>query len=322
MVCSLHPFKCLVHFTFSERTITMQRLSSSPFRNQTCQTTTMVCLAQQPISHRSYLRQVITNPMDLQTMLKKVKAKLYKSKREFKDDLDLMWANCLTYNATEVLYRSHPFSWPAYHLSQDHPLRLCALRLKKKADRLLMNITDRKDRVDPPIPGEPQPSATSRAVARPRINGITHSPQDRERDRTSVKQQHQRSPTLSGTGSTTSTRHSANGRSVVGGWSTSTAGSRSRRETPLLDWPALIRTPDGMSTFRDLDQGVAQLLDAADFQIGEPGPSTLSHAHNIVARLRQYTLPPEPDDEDAYIDGIDPDVKMETLSDTGEKRKL
>ena len=36
-------------------------------------------------------------------MLKKVKQKLYKSKREFKDDLDLIWSNCYTYNATEVL---------------------------------------------------------------------------------------------------------------------------------------------------------------------------------------------------------------------------
>ncbi|KAG2339623.1 Bromodomain-containing protein, partial [Suillus weaverae] len=42
---------------------------------------------------------VIVNPMDLQTMLKKVKSKQYKSKREFADDLDLIWSNCFTYNA-------------------------------------------------------------------------------------------------------------------------------------------------------------------------------------------------------------------------------
>lgn len=35
-------------------------------------------------------------------MLKKVKQKHYKSKREFKDDLELIWSNCLTYNADEV----------------------------------------------------------------------------------------------------------------------------------------------------------------------------------------------------------------------------
>lgn len=45
---------------------------------------------------------VISNPMDLQSMLKKVKAKQYKSKREFRDDLDLIWSNCFTYNATEA----------------------------------------------------------------------------------------------------------------------------------------------------------------------------------------------------------------------------
>ena len=44
----------------------------------------------------------ISNPMDLQTMLKKVKQKQYKSKRDFKDDLDLIWSNCFTYNQQEV----------------------------------------------------------------------------------------------------------------------------------------------------------------------------------------------------------------------------
>jgi hypothetical protein len=45
--------------------------------------------------------------MDMQTMLKKVKQKQYKSKREFKDDLDLIWSNCYTYNATEVRFSQY-----------------------------------------------------------------------------------------------------------------------------------------------------------------------------------------------------------------------
>ena len=45
--------------------------------------------------------------MDFQTMLKRVKARTYKSKREFKDDLDLIWSNCLTYNAALVRHSSH-----------------------------------------------------------------------------------------------------------------------------------------------------------------------------------------------------------------------
>jgi transcriptional activator SPT7 len=45
---------------------------------------------------------VISNPMDFQSMLRKVKQKSYRSKREFQDDLDLIWSNCYTYNASEV----------------------------------------------------------------------------------------------------------------------------------------------------------------------------------------------------------------------------
>ncbi|KAM6502915.1 hypothetical protein JOM56_002892 [Amanita muscaria] len=95
----------------------------------------------------------IANPMDLQTMLKKVKQKQYKSKREFQDDLDLIWCNCFTYNAAE-----------------NHPLRQCAKRLKAKAESLLRNITDRKERTDPFIPpelGHSQTTAVSVARARP-----------------------------------------------------------------------------------------------------------------------------------------------------------
>ncbi|KAL0955565.1 hypothetical protein HGRIS_001806 [Hohenbuehelia grisea] len=95
--------------------------------------------------------EVIANPMDLQTMLKKVKQKSYKSKKEFKDDLDLIWSNCYTYNAVE-----------------SHPLRQAAKRLKVKAERLLRHITDRKERMDPAIPADLLPSSS-----RPRLNGFT-----------------------------------------------------------------------------------------------------------------------------------------------------
>ena len=63
-------------------------------------------------------RAVIQNPMDFQTMLKKVKQKHYKSKREFKDDLDLIWSNCLTYNADEVCT---PYVGLVYPLSASLP---------------------------------------------------------------------------------------------------------------------------------------------------------------------------------------------------------
>ncbi|KIK03089.1 hypothetical protein K443DRAFT_5673 [Laccaria amethystina LaAM-08-1] len=53
-------------------------------------------------------------------MLKKVKQKAYKSKREFWDDLELVWSNCYNYNAAE-----------------DHPLRGCIDQLRAKAEKLL-----------------------------------------------------------------------------------------------------------------------------------------------------------------------------------------
>lgn len=63
---------------------------------------------------------VIKSPMDLMTMLKKLKNFNYKSKQDFVDDLNLIWANCLKYNA-----------------SPDHPLRRHALAMRKKTDQLV-----------------------------------------------------------------------------------------------------------------------------------------------------------------------------------------
>lgn len=68
-------------------------------------------------------------------MQKRVKSKQYRNKAEFNADLELIWNNCYTYNAVE-----------------GHPLRKCVDRLRVKAKRLLDNITDRRERIEPPIP--------------------------------------------------------------------------------------------------------------------------------------------------------------------------
>ncbi|KAI0026400.1 Bromodomain-containing protein, partial [Vararia minispora EC-137] len=54
-----------------------------------------------PVSRADYpdYFDLIQHPMDLATMSRKVKQRQYKSKKEFKDDLDLIWHNCYTYNA-------------------------------------------------------------------------------------------------------------------------------------------------------------------------------------------------------------------------------
>jgi transcriptional activator SPT7 len=152
---------------------------------------------------------VIHNPMDLQTMMKRVKQKQYKSKREFKDDLDLIWSNCRTYNAAE-----------------NHPLRECVRRLEIKAEKLLANITDRKERVDPTIP-----FATNGTTKM--VNG--HPSKSRHSSPSSSNGTPARVlPPL------TLRKHAQQPSSSVN----------------FEDSPALVRTPTGMALFRDLDRQV------------------------------------------------------------------
>ncbi|KAF9524724.1 hypothetical protein CPB83DRAFT_860781 [Crepidotus variabilis] len=201
--------------------------------------------------------EVISNPMDFQTMLKKVKQRSYRSKREFKDDLDLIWSNCYVYNSTE-----------------NHPLRRCVDRLKLKAEQLLKHITDRKDRHDPAIPSDlPSPSGL-----RPKLNGLNGHINGRS--------SHTRSPSINLT-PTPLTRSSLN----------------NRRNVAFADSLAIVRTPEGMASFYDLDK-----------EIGSSNPkSTLAH------RLRELAPAVEApsDSEDDTAMAIDGPVLL-----TGDKRKL
>ncbi|KAF8176920.1 hypothetical protein BJ912DRAFT_986398 [Pholiota molesta] len=151
---------------------------------------------------------VIQNPMDFQTMLKRVQ-----------DDLDLIWSNCLTYNAAE-----------------NHPLRPCVKRLQVKAERLLKHITDRKERTDPPIPSD-----------------------------------------LPSTGA---------------------VSAKSRRDIPFSDTPAIVRTPEGMAMFTDLDREVGAVFPK----------SALAHTLRELAPPMEYGSEGE---EDTAVGGAS----------LGEKRK-
>jgi transcriptional activator SPT7 len=76
---------------------------------------------------------VIKHPMDLGTMTKKLKSVQYKSKQEFVEDLNLIWANCLKYNA-----------------NPEHFLRKHALFMRKETEKLVPLIPDIviRDRAD------------------------------------------------------------------------------------------------------------------------------------------------------------------------------
>lgn len=68
---------------------------------------------------------IIKKPMDLNTVMKKLKLLQYNSKSEFVDDLMLIWTNCLTYNA-----------------DPRHYLRAHALAMQKKTQKLVPKIPD------------------------------------------------------------------------------------------------------------------------------------------------------------------------------------
>ena len=68
---------------------------------------------------------IIKHPMDIGTMVKKLKSLHYKSKKDFVDDLNLIWSNCLKYNAD-----------PA------HFLRKKALYMRKETEKLVPLIPD------------------------------------------------------------------------------------------------------------------------------------------------------------------------------------
>ncbi|KAG6880094.1 hypothetical protein C0992_006368 [Termitomyces sp. T32_za158] len=203
--------------------------------------------------------EVIANPMDFSTMLKKVKARNYKSKREFKDDLDLIWSNCFTYNAAE-----------------NHPLRPCVKRLQLKADRLLKYITDRKDRADPPIPSD----IAATHIARPKINGNgvlngrLHG--------------HHRSPSTSTISKSSTPTFKAS--------PSLSAKPLLRRDAPFPDTPAITRTPAGMTLFMNMDRAVST---SGTGSTSEDTPSVLEKLQELAGLIELPPSPnsrsPTPD---------------------------
>ncbi|CAJ0745304.1 16591_t:CDS:10 [Entrophospora sp. SA101] len=69
--------------------------------------------------------QIITNPMDLSIISKRIKNTHYNSKKEFSDDLYLIYSNCLLYNT-----------------NPDNEYRKHAIAMREKTDALLQSVPD------------------------------------------------------------------------------------------------------------------------------------------------------------------------------------
>jgi transcriptional activator SPT7 len=91
---------------------------------------------------------VIKNPMDIGTMMKKLKTLQYKNRTEIVSDLNLIWNNCLAYNS-----------------DPNHPLRKKALYLQKKTDELIRHIPDVEVRSRAEVEAEERKNARMDAEA-------------------------------------------------------------------------------------------------------------------------------------------------------------
>ncbi|KAF8532180.1 hypothetical protein JB92DRAFT_3104283 [Gautieria morchelliformis] len=208
-----------------------------------------------PVSKLDYpdYYELIKHPMDLATMLKHVKARKYKSKKEFAADLGLIWKNCLKYNT-----------------GPDHVLRGCVMRLQRKADHLLAHVSDRPDHITInglPTPSAPPSSTSSRdSPYKPvKINGIVNGilPRDIPTPDPSTPRAAQ-TPNTPGRSNT----HSKSPRSASGHGSPAKPSPSALNATPFEDQPALVRTPAAMSLFMTLDGEMQRVLQDAPEETG------------------------------------------------------
>jgi len=109
--------------------------------------------------------QIIKKPMDLNTILKKLKNFQYKSKTEFVDDVMLIWKNCLTYNS-----------------DPKHFLRAHAIAMQKKALTLIPLIPDITIRDRSEVEAETE--ETSTPVPSGALSSKTTSKKGKKRTRT------------------------------------------------------------------------------------------------------------------------------------------
>lgn len=146
--------------------------------------------------------------------------------------------------------------------TQNHPLRLCATRLKAKAEHLLKYITDRKERADPSVPLDlTVPMSGHRAPSHPptRINGINGHVHH------SLSLLPSRPP---------SSNDSRTGRRLT----PALTPPRRVRGQSFGESPAIVRTAEGMAAIFELGQSLDAVL--------LPGSS--SHAEDLNALLRSH----------------------------------
>ncbi|KAG8797902.1 Transcriptional activator spt7 [Serendipita sp. 398] len=225
--------------------------------------------------------RVISHPMDLQTMSRKIKSHSYMSKKAFADDLSLIWDNCLTYNT-----------------DPNHHLRRAAQLMRKKGDSILRRIPDRHERFAPSMIERFKYSTTTE-VDKPLVNGTSGNRPAIEGASGSVNGVAGSDP--GPTASATSIAPAASSASmVVAEASTSKAIIKAGTDTPFEDRPALERSAEIMGDFASLDAQMEEFLSTVDLAelsfaiptLSQPLPDsiaamTINGASNNVMDINQ-----------------------------------
>ncbi|GAA5978534.1 hypothetical protein JCM11641_007977 [Rhodosporidiobolus odoratus] len=256
---------------------------------------------------------VIKRPMDLATLLKKVKQQTYRTKKAFADDIDLIWSNCLLYN-------SHP----------NHPLRHSAEALRAKSNQLLEFITD---------PAVTQRTFLAASISSAALDGRRASStrlgtpeEDGDADGESDDERRSKrgiserllngangdyrdssaspAPSRSATPATSRRFSRKISHGPLGRISPSPEPP-SRAELPFEEQPALIRTSEGMNSFLLLDAELcklegrsfksssassANILPAVAFDPSSSASTSTKGKSRLVSRIRQLnpSLLPNP----------------------------
>ncbi|SCU84587.1 LADA_0D02564g1_1 [Lachancea dasiensis] len=137
--------------------------------------------------------QVIKKPMDLNTVLKKLKTYQYNSKQGFADDIMLIWKNCLTYNSDPKHFlRTHAIAMQKKSLLLIPLIPDITIRERSEVEKELDDI-DKEDDKDDEV--EEELSGTGRKGGN--VRGIKHNSEEQSGKENDVNEEVE---TLSGGG--------------------------------------------------------------------------------------------------------------------------
>ncbi|KAG8879166.1 Transcriptional activator spt7 [Tulasnella sp. 332] len=229
---------------------------------------------------------VVKHPMDLATVQKRIKTHHYQNKQQFAGDLNLIWDNCLLYNS-----------------DPNHHLRRHANFMREKSDYMLERITDVNERFQPANFRFKPPPAQHYSKSR------TIESSDEDEDfplKANGKHPNgaQTNGVIKANGHVPPIKATING--VKGHASKddkrgSVLGKRKVDEIPFLDRPAIIRTPAGMASFRDVDMELQRYLESEGTGPSrQPVNSILHHelGSRVSSKLKTVIRRDDGDEED------------------------